>query len=214
VDALVTGKTDPISGQPALKMALVNAEPALVRRYGFSVSTERPRLDGADYWAMAEAEGGWRAELAFEEEPADWEAWARSAFGVAEDATLLTIADRATGRQSLALFEDRRLVFSLYLSPDPVLVSRQWAVGLLAEAIEPMRRADILAGRPGGDRPDPGPIVCACFGVGANQIAGAARSGCHSVEAIGGALKAGTNCGSCRAEIRGLIELNRLEAAE
>jgi len=95
-----------------------------------------------------------------------------------------------------------------------VLVSRQWAVSLLSETIEPARRADILVGRPGADRPDPGPIVCACFGVGTNQIAEAARGGCHSVEAIGVALKAGTNCGSCRAEIRGIIEVNRLEAAE
>ena len=45
-------------------------------------------------------------------------------------------------------------------------------------------------------------------------FAEAARGGCHTVEAIGVALKAGTNCGSCRAEIRGLIEANRLEAAE
>jgi assimilatory nitrate reductase catalytic subunit len=87
-------------------------------------------------------------------------------------------------------------------------------VSLLGETIAPARRADILVGRPGADRPDPGPIVCACFGVGANQIAAAARGGCHTADAIGAALKAGTNCGSCRAEIRGIIEANRLEAAE
>lgn len=214
VDVLVTAKTDPQSGQPALKMAIVSAEPALARRYGFAVSATKPLLEGADYWAIAETVGGWRAELAFITEPKDWEAWARTAFGVAADVALLTIRDNATGRQSLALFEGERLLFALFLSPDPVLVSRQWAVGLLNDGIAPARRADILAGRPGADRPDPGAIVCACFGVGAHQIAEAARSGCHTVDAIGAALKAGTNCGSCRAEIRGLIELNRLEAAE
>ena len=214
IDALVTAKADPQSGQPALKMAMVVAEPALARRYGFSVSRRKPKLDGADYWAAAEADGGWRTELAFLAEPANWEGWVREAFGVEDGAHLLTIQDKASGRESLALFAGEELEFALYLSPDPVLVSRQWAVGLLKEAIKPGRRADILAGRPGGDRPDPGPIVCACYGVGANQIASAARAGCHSVEAIGIALKAGTNCGSCRAEIRGIIELNRLEAAE
>jgi assimilatory nitrate reductase catalytic subunit len=214
IDALVTAKTDPVSGQPALKMALVSAEPAMPRRYGFAVSAKRPDFAGADYWASAEADGGWRAELGFITEPADFEVWARTAFGVPEEAPLSSLSDRTTGRQSFALFDGDRLVFALFLSPDPVLVSRQWAVGLLTEANEKLRRADILAGRPGGDRPDPGPIVCACFSVGANQIAGAARAGCHTVDAIGAALKAGTNCGSCRAEIRGLIELNRLEAAE
>jgi assimilatory nitrate reductase catalytic subunit len=214
VDALVTAKTDPQSGQPALKMSFVMAEPALALRYGFAVSRVKPVLAGADYWAIAETEGGWRTELAFLTEPANWEEWARAAFGLEADTHLLTIRDRAGGRESLALFAGERLVFALYLSPDPVLVSRQWAVGLLNETISQRRRADILAGRPGGDRPDPGPIVCACFGVGANQIAEAARGGCHTVEAVGAALKAGTNCGSCRAEIRGLVELNRLEAAE
>ncbi|MBL8595776.1 MAG: nitrate reductase [Devosia sp.] len=214
IDALVSGQTDPQSGQPALKSAMVVAGPALARRYGFAVSRVRPQLAGTDYWAIAETAGGWRAELAFISEPEDWLGWTRAAFGVGESVELLSIADKASGRQSLALFEAGRLSFALYLSPDPVLVSRQWAVSLLTETIEPARRADILAGRPGADRPDPGPIVCACFGVGANQIAEAARSGCHTVDAIGAALKAGTNCGSCRAEIRGIIEVNRLEAAE
>ncbi len=205
VDALVGAQTDPQSGQPALKMAIAAAEPAAARRYGFAVSATRPRLE-TDYWALAEADGGWRAELAFLTEPEDWDGWVRAAFGVTPDAHFTTISDRATGRQSFALFDGERLVLALFLSPDPVLVSRQWAVGLLRERIDPPRRADILAGRPGGDRPDPGPIVCACFGVGGNQITTAARSGCRTVDAIGAALRAGTNCGSCRPEIRALVE--------
>ncbi|HEY9013159.1 MAG TPA: nitrate reductase [Devosia sp.] len=209
IDALVTSQTDPRSGQPALKMAMVAAEPALAKCYGFAVSAKKPDLGSVDYWALAEAEGGWRAELAFFAEPNDWTSWASAAFGIDTNLHVLSVRDRATGRQSLAAFDGDRLAFALFLSPDPVLVSRQWAAGLLTETIESRARADILAGRPGADRPDPGPIVCACFGVGANQIAEAARSGCHTVEAIGGALRAGTNCGSCRPEIRTIVELNR-----
>ncbi|WP_292183303.1 bacterioferritin-associated ferredoxin, partial [Mesorhizobium sp.] len=52
------------------------------------------------------------------------------------------------------------------------------------------------------------------FGVGANQIAEAVRHGCGSVAAIGAALHAGTNCGSCRAEIRVIIDAQSLQAAE
>jgi bacterioferritin-associated ferredoxin len=48
----------------------------------------------------------------------------------------------------------------------------------------------------------------------ANQIAAAAKAGCVTVEAIGEALQAGTNCGSCRAEIRAIINAYRLQAAE
>ena len=161
VDTLVTAQVDPQSSQPALKMAMVSAEPALARRYGFAVSIAKPNLAGADYWAIAEAEGGWRTELAFLTERDDWQAWARDAFGLSPDAHFMSIRDRATGREAMALFEGERLVVALFLAPDPVLVSRQWMVGLLKEAVAPNRRADILAGRPGADRPDPGPIVCA-----------------------------------------------------
>ena len=48
IDTLVSGQVDPQSGQPALKSAMVAAEPALARRYGFAVSRMRPQLAGAD----------------------------------------------------------------------------------------------------------------------------------------------------------------------
>jgi assimilatory nitrate reductase catalytic subunit len=49
-------------------------------------------------------------------------------------------------------------------------------------------------------------VVCACFGVGIAAIEKLIASGAvKSVEAIGQHLKAGTNCGSCRPEIKRLI---------
>ena len=73
------------------------------------------------------------------------------------------------------------------------------------------------SGSSADDRPDPGAIVCSCFGVGVNTIAGAIASGqCVSVAEIGSALKAGSNCGSCRPEIARLVALHlpMKEAAE
>ena len=64
----------------------------------------------------------------------------------------------------------------------------------------------LLAGRPGVAQEDRGAIVCACFDVGINTILGAiASEGLVSVEAVGAALSAGTNCGSCKPAIRRLI---------
>jgi assimilatory nitrate reductase catalytic subunit len=73
-----------------------------------------------------------------------------------------------------------------------------------------------LAGRAGDDQPDPGAIVCACFDVGVNTILAAiADQGLTSVEAIGAALQAGTNCGSCRPELAALLaNAHPREAAE
>ena len=64
----------------------------------------------------------------------------------------------------------------------------------------------VIAGRPGFGVSDDGPIVCSCFGVGICQIAAAIKAGCATVAAIGQMLKAGTNCGSCRGEIRQILD--------
>ena len=69
-----------------------------------------------------------------------------------------------------------------------------------------MARYRVLAGQGGADRPDTGAIICACFQVGVKQIIAAITSGAASVEAVGLALKAGTNCGSCKSDIRKLLE--------
>ncbi|MEO5805980.1 molybdopterin-dependent oxidoreductase [Devosia sp.] len=213
VDTLVTAKADPLSGQPALKMALVNIEPAHTRMHGFFVARAKPDLTGVDYWAIAEAIGGWRGELGFMVEPADWDAWVHSCFAVPVNANLMSVRDASSGRRNFALIENGQVVFALYLSPDPVLVSRQWAVGLLSAP--QVYGGTLLAGRPGADTPDGGAIVCSCMSVGVNTIIDAiTRQGCSTVEAVGACTKAGTNCGSCRAEIRGIIDAHRLAAAE
>jgi assimilatory nitrate reductase catalytic subunit len=212
IDALVTAKVDPVSAQPALKMGEAHAEPVHTRLYGFFVSANRPTLD-AGYWAIAEAVGGIRGELAWFHEPSDWTTWLRAAFALSDDATVQTMLDARSGRRSFAVLDNGRLVAALYVSPDPVLVSRQWAVGLLTA--ENLNASTVLAGRPGADMPDSGAIVCSCFSVGINTIAAAVTDqGCTTIEAIGACTKAGTNCGSCRAEIRGIIDAHRLAAAE
>jgi assimilatory nitrate reductase catalytic subunit len=213
IDALVQAKVDPQSGQPALKMAQVYAEPFAVGLYGFFVARARPLQSGIDYWAVAETAGGVRGEIGLVREPSDWSAFVRAMFGVNESADLVTVYDAHAGRRSIALIEGGKLVFALYLSPDPVLVSRQWAADLLVA--DTVSAAQVLAGRPGANIPDSGAIVCACFSVGINTIASAVRDqNCTTVEAVGACTRAGTNCGSCRSEIRGIIVASRLQAAE
>jgi assimilatory nitrate reductase catalytic subunit len=208
MDVLMGSDADPYSGQPALKMGEVSAAPALMRAYGFTVSRRRPLLTGLNYWAAAPVVGGHRLELAWAQPPEDWEAWVREAFLVPQDAPLLSSWDRRSGRCSFAHFDASGLDFATYFSPEPVAVSRLFVVTwLTAPVLDALRRSEVLAGRPGNDRPDTGPLVCACYSVGANTIAQAVKAGgCRSVEEVGTRLKAGTNCGSCRAEIGGIIK--------
>ncbi|MPZ12129.1 MAG: molybdopterin-dependent oxidoreductase, partial [Kiloniellaceae bacterium] len=72
IDALVSRRRDPHSGQPALKMTRVSAAAFPAAWYGFAVVVHRPQAVAADYWALARTEGGWRIELGGLEAPADW----------------------------------------------------------------------------------------------------------------------------------------------
>jgi assimilatory nitrate reductase catalytic subunit len=94
----------------------------------------------------------------------------------------------------------------VYIAPNSVAVSQTWAVEhLAASEILGAERLRLLSGRPGVNQVDPGSIVGACFSVGVNHIAAAVEAGAITVEAVGAALRAGTNCGSCRVEIRRII---------
>jgi len=214
IGAAVFPAVDPISGQPGLKFSGARIEPFDAAWYGFAVLRNRPETIRADYWALARAEGGWRIELAGAQPVEDWIAYAAGLIGSGENLETLSYSDQDQASFRLATFSDDALLGALFVSPQPVAVSRTWAVEhLSANEIRGAERLRLLSGRPGADQADPGPIVCACFSVGANQIAAAIDNGAASVEAVGAALRAGTNCGSCRVEIRRLIDAAALKKA-
>jgi len=69
----------------------------------------------------------------------------------------------------------------------------------------------VLSGKTTAGPADPGPLICACFGVGPNVIRDCIASGvAASVEDdIGAALRAGTNCGSCLPELKRVVQRER-----
>ena len=207
IDALVPSVTDPISGQPESKAAVVDVQRFEAAWYGFAVSARSFRPD-TDYWAMARTTAGYRAELAGTAPIADWEAVARALFGPGE---IAIVEDKARGTARIALFDAGQLVAALFVSPTPVAVMRDYLATLPGSD-----GADVLTGITPVGRPDPGPTLCSCFGVGVNTIITAIETdGLISVEAVGAALQAGTNCGSCRPEIAALLaRAHQKEAAE
>ncbi|BAB49889.1 nitrate reductase large subunit [Mesorhizobium japonicum MAFF 303099] len=214
LDALTAPLIDPVSGQPALKHVAARIEKFAAKAFAFAVMRRRPEAIAADYWAVARCRGGWRVELAFANDDADWTAFAGSLFE-APSTEMLAYHDRDAGQHRIAAFDGEHLTGALFVARGPVAVSRGWAAEQLEEVQASQReRFRIVAGRAGAERPDAGATVCSCFSVGANQIVAAVAAGCTTVEAIGGALKAGTNCGSCRSEIRALIQASRVQAAE
>jgi assimilatory nitrate reductase catalytic subunit len=82
-----------------------------------------------------------------------------------------------------------------------------------AEVLDESTRQSVLAGRPPAGMPDAGPIVCTCFSVGRNTLVEAIRTQeLISAEQIGRALEAGTNCGSCIPELKGLLKSGLLKS--
>ena len=218
VCALVAPVTDPLSGQPASKNVPIRLERFEAGCYGFAICARRPNTEGLDYWALARADGGWRIELAVREEMPEHETFFRRLLELGRNddgAEILAYRDARRGDHRMAAFEDTRLLGALYLSRTPVAVAREWVTGQFSEShADPRSRFLVVAGRGKTARPDAGATVCSCFGIGINQIAAAVRTGCTTVEAVGRSLSAGTNCGSCRAEIKEIIDAHRLQAAE
>ncbi len=209
VDALVAPVTDPVSGQPESKASLVSIKRMEAAWYGFAVATEKMNPD-CDYWAVASTSAGFRMELAGYKAPEDWDATARALFGIS-DAAAISVSDPARGTARIAFEQDGHIKAALFVGSTPIAIMRDYIAGLPGTAAPAN-----LTGRPPADVVDAGAILCACFGVGINTIVTAIEAdGLMSVEAIGEALQAGTNCGSCRPELASLIMRSQhKEAAE
>jgi assimilatory nitrate reductase catalytic subunit len=205
-DAVVNPATDPVSGQPELKHTPVSIRPFATGWQALVLA--RPDLGAApsDYWARARGGGFWRYHLAGAEAPASWDDWARTWLGL-PDVEWGVFRDPASGRYRFAAYEGNRLMAFLVISESKADVAADWIGDLFRkESVDALSRIAILAGRqPTGTRAA-GATVCACLSVGKNQIEAVVRSGkCRSVEAIGQATGAGTNCGSCKPELAAIL---------
>ena len=212
VDVLAEAITDPISGQPASKFIPARVERFVAATYGFAVLRRKPANIQAEYWAIAKCSGGWRVEFALAADAADWTGFVTKLVG--GDTELVAYRDAQTRRLRFACYDGDALAGTVFLAPEPVAVSRDWAVAQLAAPnLARGKRTSAIASRAGKGGIDRGATVCACFGVGANEITSAVTRGCTTVASVGEALQAGTNCGSCRAEIRNIIDAHRSTSA-
>ena len=212
IGALTAAELDPASGQPAFKSTPATLSKFDANWYGFAVIAndvfEVAAVPApAHYWAKARTDKGLRIEMAGEDMPESWPEFVQNLLGRATDnIEILDMTNPLDGQTRLACFEYNHLVALLYTANAPVAVSRDWACTQLLNPFQGSERHRLLAGRPGADMPDKGPIICACMNVGLNDIKEAVQEGCGTLEAVGEFTTAGTNCGSCKAEIRTLLK--------
>ncbi len=204
VNGVVATGSDPVSGQPALKSGQVTAHRFAAEWYGF-LASDRPIHPMAGYAAVARTETGWQCELAGEEKPQTWPDLLEALLGGAPG-EIGDLEDRKSGRTRLSVTHEGRLSALLFVSPEPVALSRTHVVAQIGKETGGL---DALAGLPQSGQADPGAIVCSCFSVGTSCLHAAIAAGATSIDALGAATNAGTNCGSCRPELAALIDATR-----
>jgi len=215
IDRLVGAATDPVSGQPELKATPVRVAPVAVCWRGFLLRRSDASIaggfPGTFHWARVPLPNGHAYDLA------GWEPlpgvlsqeWVLRLLDAPADSELITYADPGRGAYRYASLVDGRLDACIYLACDGAfLPGRHQLAEMLGIPVEGRARLDLVAGISGGTtaRPDPGPIICACFAIGLDTLRRAiVDRRLTSLGEIAEALRAGSNCGSCRPELSKLL---------
>jgi assimilatory nitrate reductase catalytic subunit len=207
VGAAVNPVVDPLSGEPEFKHTPARLLPWAAVWHGFLLARQEVQRPDCDWFAMTRLAWGTRLELAGEQVPLPGRGWLEALLGEASrDCEWIEFEDRGAGSYRAALLAQGRLLAVLIADRNLPLPSRAWLAGLFqSDSLSMPERRALLRARPPEGGFDPGATICACFGVGENQILRAIAGGCGSVDAIGRQLKAGSNCGSCRPELARLL---------
>jgi assimilatory nitrate reductase catalytic subunit len=214
VNAAVNPVVDPISGQPELKHTPVEIRALAVTWHGTILARRPLMLPAITYWTRLTG-AGHIAYLSAGEQP------------LAEVRKALAASIRATnpgpwlegrleggidGAQGLgAVIGDGRLEAVMVTGESRDESARDRLAPFMAIARLGVDQRNALL--KGGDASDRGGEMCACFGVSCHAIEEAIADGATSLDAIGEATRAGTNCGSCRPEIRALLRTARANKA-
>ena len=208
VGGMVNPAVDPISGQPEFKHTPVHVEPYAARWYGFVLTRRALDLSRAVYWSKARRPGVWLYEMAGDGLPGSWPEYARELLDDGQGGDEWRELHDSTGANyRAARIVAGRLDAVMIVTPEYVLPAREWLVALFAKPeLHDAERGRLLRGTPPPGEQDAGAIVCSCFSVGINTLTAAILDqGLITPEALGEALGAGTNCGSCVPEMRRLI---------
>ncbi|HEX2561635.1 molybdopterin-dependent oxidoreductase [Phenylobacterium sp.] len=204
---LIEARVDPTSGQPEFKHTPARVAPYREAWRGFFVARE-PWTAPAGFdlvWRRTPYDGCHVHEFAGRGQEAERQGVMQALLAGAAG-EVLAMDDPARGAMRRALVLGGRPERVLVITRMGALPARGWiADRFLDDALALTDRIALLAGR-AADAVDPGRIVCACFRVGERAIAAAASGGALTLDAVGEATGAGTNCGSCRPEIARLLK--------
>ncbi|QGP79034.1 nitrate reductase [Sphingobium sp. CAP-1] len=188
---------DPHSGQPGFKSTPASVEKVATEWKGFLILRGNDPVRLPCLWATKiTVPGGALYEIAGNGDPARLDA-------LLPKGDRVEAMDASRGTRRIATISEGRLNGVLFVTRTGLLPSRDWLIRQLeAEGVG----GSVLAARGPGSQPDKGATICVCFDIGLNQIVAAIRDQqLVDVAAVGKAIGAGTNCGSCRPAIANIL---------
>jgi assimilatory nitrate reductase catalytic subunit len=206
VNSAVNPVVDPVSGQPEFKHTPVQINRLDMRWHGTILARRPVMLPEISYWARIRGAGFFTYVIAGDQPFAAAQQMLAAAVRAANPGPWLN-GDTGVG----AVISDGYLEAALVLGEERDDAARdRLAPFMAAGRLSVGQRNTLLRG---GDAVDRGGEVCACFGVSCAAVEAAIADGATSLDAVAAATGAGTNCGSCRPEIRALLRNARVRKA-
>jgi len=206
VNAAVNPAVDPLSGQPELKHTPVDVRAVPVCWHGTILARRPVMLPELSYWAQLRGAGFHAYAIAGDRPIAQARRAVSAAVRAANPGSWL---EGENGIEAVIADDQLDAVLAMGEKHDEHARDRLMPF-LLAGRLGVEQREALLRG---GDADDYGEEVCACFGVSSVAIDAVIAGGALSLDAIGAATRAGTNCGSCRPEIRAILRGARRQKA-
>jgi assimilatory nitrate reductase catalytic subunit len=211
IGAVTQAVTDPVSGQPEMKATPVALARLDMACEGLLLTRRRVMLPRWLQHTRITLAGGEAVLFASTRAAASLHALLINHLG--EAPRRAGMADEDAREFRTVSFLGGRLNAALFIGPTRDELTIDWLIEVFArERLDDDEARSVLAGRPPAGGADLGPLVCACFGVRRSAIVAALRTGAADVDAVGAALRAGTNCGSCRPEIKRVIRDEQIDA--
>ncbi len=206
INSAVNPAVDPISGQPELKHTAVEVRKAAVTWHGTILARRPVMLPDIAYWTRIKGAGFHAYLLAGTEPIAAVRQRLCAAVKTANPGPWLE------GPSGLGtVISDGRLEAVLGLSETrDETVRDRLAPFMAVPRLSREQRAQLLQGGMAEGR---GGEICACFGISRAAVEAAVADGARSLDAVAAATRAGSNCGSCRPELRALLRGMRLREA-
>lgn len=210
VSALMDSTTDPVSGQPASKLAGVKLERLSPRSWAMVLIRGMIDLEDVTYWSAVPVSAGWMYLVADFRAGAELITHLHNTLGVGESQPM-RYEDSSSGCLNAIYTDQTKLVAALYVAPERAVLPEVAAI----EKIFDQTGVDVMKMLSGNlaSGPDRGRLICSCWEVGSVAIGQAIAGGCHSTEALSEKLRCGTQCGSCIPDLKAMLAASQSDEA-